>query len=370
MHITSITSSTTALPKPKSASIHLEKLSDGIAMSISFLDKGRVELSKVNFEMRPVTRPSGGNMTAFFQEIMDMNVYQIADVFPLNGVIKKEPFNMKNFVREHHRNEIEANIHKLNALEKLNAFEKLGEVERLNGLKALNAFEKLDDTEKLSAFETLDHFEKLDLFERLNAFEKLNGKDDKREFVRLMVIDFKDSSITYSDRDEISENEASFAKFLKEPLSKKASPAQAAAHRVIRESSRINFIINEGTLKADLLKNTFKDQQRAFFQKQKNYALFCQLCELMMNAFKQGQEVVVDSYQYLPNDYIVSLSSSVSSLVIDKKNLPVSPVLQTYYPKVYKETYSNKSEYYNIIKNISEVSYHNDDKEITTITVR
>lgn len=289
------------------ASISLERDSSGIDhLSISFSDGCR-ELSKVGFELLPVKHVSESdtNLIAFFEAIKGKGVYKIADLYPLNGTVKKT-FNITDFVRPQHRKEIQQHVH------------------------------------------------------------KLNESVEKEGFVRLMVIDFKDSKIAYENRDEISKAERAFATFLKEnPPSGSKDKTRKEVHDLIRENE-IDFLINEGTLKADLLSKTFNPEQRAFFQDKENSPLFCQLCEVLMNGFKQGKEVVVNGWHCHPNDYVVALKTCAA---FAGTNPLGDPFLQTYYPKNYKGVYSDTSAYYGLIIKISTVGYQHDAQEITTITI-
>ena len=199
-------------------------------LSISFLDLVEMVLSKIDFEFLPLNTITGDNLISFFNEVIGKGAYKIADVYPLNGTAKPGKFSITNFIRPAHRDEIQQHL------------------------------------------------------------DQLKDSDD---FVRLMVIDFKDTRVAYDNRDEILKTEKAFAKFLREPPpTGKNTETQAKIHKLIRENG-INFLINEGTLKADLLLHTFTDpEQRAFFQNKSNSALLCQLCEIIMNGFKQGREVV------------------------------------------------------------------------------
>lgn len=276
-------------------------------LTICFFDSRKMEISKIVFEFLPVKSISGSNLISFFNEILRKGTYKIADVYPLNGTAKRGTFSITDFVRPIHRKEIQQHVEKLK---------------------------------------------------------------DAHDYVRLMVIDFKDSSIAYVNRDEILKTEEAFAKFLREaaPTGKNAD-TQAKIHKLIRENG-IDFIINEGKLKADLLIHTFTDPaQKAFIQNKDNSQLFCQLCEVMMNGFKKGEEIVVNGIHYHPNDYITVLNAP--SFIYNGQNPPDNQLLQTYYPGNYKDTYSKDGLYYSLINKISKVGYHYDNIEkITTITIQ
>jgi hypothetical protein len=194
--------------------------------------------------------------------------------------------------------------------------------------------------------------------------EILDQMDPEKKHARCVVIDFKDKSKRYDCIDDISATEEDFAAFFRGNGHEKKE-IQADIYNLFKEC-RINFFINEGSLKADLLKKAFKANQADFFQSGVNGSrMLCQLCEVIMNGFKQGCEIVVNECQFNPVDYISVINDPTPD---GREDLP-SIRLLTLYPRCYKDTYALGSAYYQLITRIFKTT-HEKKNETTIITIQ
>lgn len=275
-------------------------------LSISFFYELGKNWKPVDFLLRPLpTIPALHLQTLLCKKVAEKK-FTVIDLYPLNGTVKGRKFKITDFVRPIHRKEIEQHI------------------------------------------------------------EILDEIDCEKGGIRCLVIDFKDKTKRYDCLEDISSAENDFAAFFRGDGSDKTS-IQADIYNLFNRC-KVNFFINEGSLKANLLKKAFSPEQSNFFQdSEKGSQLLCQLCEVIMNGFKQGCEVVVNGCQFNPNDYISFINN-----VVEKKEdkscegekLPAIGLI-TLYPNCYKETYSIKSAYYQLITNISRTIH--EDKNGTTI---
>lgn len=199
------------------------------------------------------------------------------------------------------------------------------------------------------------------------SIDKINDLEFNADFLRIMVIDFKDQEGLYNNHDQICKAEQDFANFFKDSPPKNKETARLRRYELIKNNS-INFFINEGTLKADLLTRTFKlgSPERDFLVK--NGLLFCQLCEIIMNGFKQGREAIVDGVPYTPKAYISVLKDAQNAKAGSVN--PGEPILLTYYPNFYRETYSKESLYFKTISKRYNTEHNEDENGITTITIQ
>ncbi|MFI5344234.1 MAG: hypothetical protein ACHQUC_08445, partial [Chlamydiales bacterium] len=119
-----------------------------------------------------------------------------------------------------------------------------------------------------------------------------------------------------------------------------------------------------GSLKATLIRDVFNDAQASFLQeKGKGPELFCQLCEVIMNGFKQGCGVIVNERYFHPDEYITAINKRfIERIDSAQQRVSFVPRLLTLYPKHYREIYSPPSEYYQLITTIFKANhfYEND----------
>lgn len=293
------------------AQLSLSRVEDVSCLSISFFSSQCEEVpNSVDFYLRQLASTSESNVKSIFQELFIHGGFRVADVYPLNGRIKRRGFKITNFIRPVHQEEIQQQI------------------------------------------------------------EILDEMDSEKKWVRCLVIDFKDALGGYNHLDQIVAAEKNFAAFFKgsSPDPKKKE-VQSWIYRLIR-SNRINFFINEGSLKADLIGKVFTSEQAIFLQKPtKGPELLCQLCEVIMNGFKQGCEVVVNEQRFNPNDYITAINEEVIEGIDSAEiRLPFVPSLVTFYPYHYRRLYSDGSEYFSLLTNIFRTT-HSYEKETTIITI-
>lgn len=273
-------------------------------LSISFFYELEKNWRLVDFVLRPSSIPAV-HLQAFRCNKAAEKIFTVIDLYPLNGIVKKK-FIISKFVKEEHRKEIKKHI------------------------------------------------------------EILDEIDPEKEHVRCIVIDFKDRAERYNCLEEISRAENNFAAFFRGDCPGKYK-IQADIYNLFKEC-KVDFFINEGSLKADLLKKAFSPEQSDFFQNSKNGSqLLCQLCEVIMNGFKHGCEVVVNGCQFNPNDYISFINSFVEKKEgenCEDGKLPPARLI-TLYPPYYKDIYSIKSAYYQLITNVFRLTH--EDKNNTTI---
>ncbi len=196
----------------------------------------------------------------------------------------------------------------------------------------------------------------------------LHERDREQKWARCLVIDFKDISGRYDELYEIEVTEKKFTAFFKGD-SAKSGETQGEIYNLIRDNL-INFFINEGSLKASLIKKIFHPDQSKFLQDtEKGSSLFCQLCEVIMNGFKQGCGVIVNGHYFDPNHYITTITEDLEERTgLAEQRLPFIPSLVTFYPHHYQEMYSDTSEYYRLITTIFRTT-HQYDRETTIITI-
>ncbi|MBA3285438.1 MAG: hypothetical protein H0U27_10335, partial [Nitrosopumilus sp.] len=240
MELISTTLSTTPITRTEFDFIN-ENLVD--RLKIIFFE-GTHQLSEISFELYPIKKISSQkypDFTVFCNEISNSGVHKIADVYPLNGTVRK-----------------------------------LKETDNPDGSVTREPF----------TFKINNHFESKHRKQILTNVIKLKSNDID-DFVRVMVIDFKDTKNSYINRNEIWKTEQAFADFFTgiQPDNKKESRGRLCTYKLIKDNS-IKFVINEGTLKADLMANTFTPTQKKYFAKEG--LELCQVCEIIMNGFKQG----------------------------------------------------------------------------------
>lgn len=198
----------------------------------------------------------------------------------------------------------------------------------------------------------------------------VDAMDPDKNWVRCLVIDFKDRSGRYNLRDEIVATEKKFAAFFSGDSADKKN-IQLSIYNLIKKN-QINFFINEGSLKADLIAKAFTPEQAAYLQEAEGGpGLFCQLCEVIMNGFKQGCETVVNGHHFRPNDYISSINDHLMETIdLTGQKVLSAPSLVTFYPHYYQSLYSETSEYFRLITTLFEARHHYvQDTNTTIITI-
>ena len=293
----------------KEARLALERIDQTIhCLSIAFFSSNKEDaLETVKFYIRPVSRVSGSHLTALAREILSSEEHGVADVFPLNGTVKNRNFKITDFLKESHRAEIVRHI------------------------------------------------------------DILNRCDSECRYARCLVTDFKDTKGRYENCLEISNTEKTFADFFRRAPSTNAK-VQVEIQRLFKDN-RINFFIHEGSLKADLIRKAFNSRQSSFFQgTSEGSEVLCQLCEVLMNGFKQGCETTVkEEVQFLPNDYLEALQIPPGCVGKEIPRFP-SAKLITFYPSHYVDVYSDRSKYFQLITKTF-FANHYYERETTIITI-
>jgi hypothetical protein len=282
-------------------------------LSISFfshLEEGDAE-DPVRFYLEPLIEHAGSSSSSSSQDLHDS--LTIADVYPLNGVSKNRKFKITDFVQPKHRMEISQSI------------------------------------------------------------ELVNQQDPEKQWVRCLVIDFKDVSGCYDDLDKIRQTEREFSAFFQGDVPGGAE-TQKSIYRLIHDN-QISFFINEGSLKAKLIRKAFSPEQRTFLQDTtpgQGPALLCQLCEIIMNTFKKGCKVTVNGRTFRPEKYITPISEHlIKRLDSTERGFPFVRDLVTYYPHHYREMYSDSGEYFQLITKLFEANHGYDDvTQTTAISIR
>lgn len=264
----------------------------------------------VDFDLIPCPTPFRNR---FPESCLGMSAQKpliVADVYPLNGTVKDRKFKITDYVRPIHRKEIQQQLHIINEVDPL------------------------------------------------------------KSYLRCLVIDFKDMHQRYDSLHEISCAEQAFVNFFRIAESEK-NETQALVHRLIKEGN-ISFFINEGSLKANLLKKALTAEQGEYFQKhEEGSQLLCQLCEIIMNGFKQSCDVVVNGMTFNSADYIATINNLAEvrlGRVLEESKMPPFIKLITLYPSNYKETYSINSAYYQLITKIYR-TFHEDKNDTTVISI-
>lgn len=193
--------------------------------------------------------------------------------------------------------------------------------------------------------------------------EVLNQRDPEQKYARCMVIDFKDKAKEYGCRRDIQTAEDQFANFFGEEPPEWET--QTSIYNLVKQN-RIEFVINEGRLKADLISRVFNDQQRHYLQRDAEGAkLLCLFCEVIMNGFKLGCETIQNDHHFLPAEYINRISGEREYNDVEDRQ----PRLMTLYSPHYKDKYSRESEYYTLIEQNFNSRHECDASDTTIITI-
>lgn len=175
-----------------------------------------------------------------------------------------------------------------------------------------------------------------------------------RELIQTLVtLDLKDSKLSYRDKPVIRQAEDRFCNFLcgdcdsdTESLLPVRGPedfypesVKKQAHTLFKQMD-IQYVLREGSLKADLLDHLTQPQQQFFLSPGTD---FCEFTEIIMTACKQG-----DSINGLPplTNYVVPIGKEPFT--------PRTPH-EIWYPKFYEGLYNPKSRITEIQRNIFDV---------------
>lgn len=153
--------------------------------------------------------------------------------------------------------------------------------------------------------------------------------DPLHKHPRVVVLDFKDVAEDYYDLESIKKTELEFLKKVNYP--------------------EVDYYLLEGSLKGDLLLKSAA--VRELYKGEDKSEKLCQLCELVMNAFKQGLNVSIQGISFSGRDYMHGRFREGVRLI-------------TLYPAHYRETYAATSLYYQCLnrhctpKNVSHGAFN------------
>lgn len=273
-------------------------------LSVSFFSGLENLIETVDFILTPSSTLSRSDTKQFAQDILMRGAHGVVDIYPLNGTIRKN-WTMKDFIRPKHRQEIQTHARLLEQI------------------------------------------------------------DPKGKFVRCLVLDFKDSQLSYRHFEEIAATEKAFAAFFKGSCPRRET--DRAIYQLIHEH-RIHYFINEGSLKAKLVSKTFTLQQSNFLQEtEQGRDLLCELCEYIMNGFKMGYEVTAKTVCYHPNDYLAAIRSHAFKESAHEIKLTPTLKMLTFYPQAYQAQYGEKSHYFELISNLFKTEHYYEEQNETTI---
>ncbi|MBS3905284.1 MAG: hypothetical protein KGZ39_08165 [Simkania sp.] len=176
----------------------------------------------------------------------------------------------------------------------------------------------------------------------------------------VLVLDMKDENASYLDRESIIEAEETICDFYKQPSVDPGYLTRAKkVHALFQTTLPLDFVLCEGALKCNILKNFSEPEAEFLLHTKKGAIAFCQYAEFYMNSFKFGQETR-DSFA---EDYFRPVSSRFDAFQPQSKNT-------TWYPAAYKEIYSPRGEFFQVLKPIFSISGELDEaRAITSISM-
>lgn len=187
--------------------------------------------------------------------------------------------------------------------------------------------------------------------EKISHHAQLIGKGSGQ---RCIVIDYK-SGGAYEKKEFIHSLEDRVIQLFR---------PQKAFENLIRDNA-IRFIIKEGTLKANLI-STVLTNQKIFLQEEPS-GVFCKLCEVVMNFFKQGFSCTSSDTQFNPRDYVVPVDEDyVYPSNVDSKN--TTPLVTLYSPH-YQEMYGEDEAYCQMMEKVFSVGHEILPGSVTKITL-
>lgn len=292
--------------KAASAKMILKKVNEVCdRLLLSFYTEDETPLRSIEFKMGPRRLDPTLPLKGRIGTVFLEKIQGVVDVYPLNGTAKNRKFNITDYVRKQHRLEMQGIL-------------------------------KIADDKFL-----------------------------EQAYPYCLVADFKDSSIRYENREQIASIERQFSNFFRQNR-----PVQGGTTAEIYDlvkRSKIALFINEGTLKADLIRHVFSKIESEYLHgTDTGSPVLCQLCEIIMNGFKKGWEVEVEGRTFKPDNYITVIDDEWLETVDSNASSRRRPFrLITFYPAHYQELYSEQSTYYQLVSQAYKVNHHVTDN--TTI---
>lgn len=192
------------------------------------------------------------------------------------------------------------------------------------------------------------------------AIQKAKEKweDEEVKDPTILVLDLKDSHLSYEDHHKIKKYEkivSSFFAGAREGASVKAKDAKKL-EPLSKPRGIVDFVLCEGSLKHDLLKY-FSPAQGEYLLSKQGGTGFCQCAEFVMNGFKFGQEVKgIEAHNY------------VSPL--SNKEFHPYQTSTVWYPPLYKEMYSIDGRFVRVLKSVFSITgAFDEEKKITSLDV-
>ncbi len=205
-----------------------------------------------------------------------------------------------------------------------------------------------------------------DLNEQLNYIKPL----EENKLTKVLVLDIKDGKCHYDNINEILEAEKEVENFFSGKEPKEKSPRKDM-HKLICQNS-INYFFCEGRFKHDIINTVLTKEQAEYFQSDDvARGIFCQIAEMLLNAFKMGYEIHCVSSDdkkttLCPEKYLI-LFNNKERLDVQKNPVTISNLtLFTLYPGHYRELYSIKEKYCESLSNTFKVEHKYDDATQTT----
>ena len=142
-----------------------------------------------------------------------------------------------------------------------------------------------------------------EIADALRISQDERAKDDSQV---VAVIDFRNSGGGYANKDVIQTAEETVFKYLHDESTEETSTI-AKARKIFHESD-VQFVIREGSLKADLIRSgSFSPDEIEFFFDRRGGQYLCQTTEFFMNAIKFGH-IPTSIGGWSPQDYLYPLS--------------------------------------------------------------
>lgn len=182
-----------------------------------------------------------------------------------------------------------------------------------------------------------------DLNATINTFlsEQQSGHIESAQVLFVLDLKVPDPSdhTNYKLKEVIAAAEEKFLTFLQnETDEQKFTHKEALSFKEFLKKAKPQYLIAEGSIKADLIDlNFLSPAEKSFLQTRDGSSIFCQLIEFMMNAFKRGEEIVIQTNP--GNSETVILSRERYFKKIDPNAPDYCPTDKsiTFYPRPYKE---------------------------------
>lgn len=190
---------------------------------------------------------------------------------------------------------------------------------------------------------------------------------------RLLVVDVKDKIQTYNDKQEVAAGEQILLNIFRAP----PPNVEGVRKEFIQKLQGLDttYLICEGSLKADLIKHVFNDDdKKEYFHRTKSGGdHLCQIAELINNAIKVGLEVEGgDGFVFGASSYFRCLGTQNPQRLatIEMREIHHIP-MTTFYSPYYHESYGPGGIYYPALRdNFGAKHYYDEKTRITRIDLQ